>query len=162
MKYFSEVKTSEDAKKRYHELAILHHPDKGGDVAIMQEINNEFEQVWERVKNIRTNSSNETYESDKEQEIAQDIINRLGAIIGLEGVTIEIIGTWIWVSGNTYPNREVLKFSGYTYSKTKKAWYHTGEIEKSAFKRRGNFKLEELREKWGTQEIPTQVRATLA
>lgn len=43
MTYFNKVNTLEEAKKLYRELAMKNHPDKGGDIEVMQTINDEFE-----------------------------------------------------------------------------------------------------------------------
>lgn len=40
--YFKNVTTLEELRKQYKELLKAHHPDNGGDVAIMQEINAEY------------------------------------------------------------------------------------------------------------------------
>jgi len=45
MKYFKNVRTVEELKKVYKKLARENHPDMGGDTAIMQAINNEFEML---------------------------------------------------------------------------------------------------------------------
>ena len=43
-KYFTpKPATLEDLKKLYRELAMKHHPDRGGDLEIMQTINNEYD-----------------------------------------------------------------------------------------------------------------------
>lgn len=41
MKWFSNPQTLEQLKKQYKKLAIQHHPDVGGSVTNMQEINAE-------------------------------------------------------------------------------------------------------------------------
>jgi len=46
MKYFSKAKTLDEAKSIFRTLAMENHPDKGGDTAIMQEINLEFEHIF--------------------------------------------------------------------------------------------------------------------
>ncbi|MFR5556270.1 MAG: hypothetical protein ACLTKE_05090 [Coprococcus sp.] len=38
-KYFKNVKSFEELKKQYKELLKKHHPDNGGDVEAMKEIN---------------------------------------------------------------------------------------------------------------------------
>ena len=43
MKHFENITTIEEAKKLYRELAKQHHPDKGGDVEIMKQVNNEYD-----------------------------------------------------------------------------------------------------------------------
>lgn len=43
MTYFNKVNNLEEAKKLYRELAMKNHPDRGGDIEVMQSINDEFE-----------------------------------------------------------------------------------------------------------------------
>ncbi len=43
MAYFQNIHSLADLKKEYRRLALQHHPDKGGDTAIMQQVNTEFE-----------------------------------------------------------------------------------------------------------------------
>ena len=46
MKHFTNIKSLAELKKQYRTLAITNHPDKGGKVEIMQEINNEYDQLY--------------------------------------------------------------------------------------------------------------------
>ena len=39
MAYFHNIHSLADLKKEYRRLALQHHPDKGGDTAIMQQVN---------------------------------------------------------------------------------------------------------------------------
>ncbi len=41
-------KSFDELKKHYYKLSRIHHPDKGGDVCIMQRLNNLFEKLRER------------------------------------------------------------------------------------------------------------------
>ncbi len=47
MAYFQNIHSMADLKKEYRCLALQHHPDKGGDTAIMQRVNTEFEKLYE-------------------------------------------------------------------------------------------------------------------
>lgn len=38
-------------------------------------------------------------------------------------IEIELVGSWIWVSGNTYPVKEQLKEAGIFWAGKKKKWY---------------------------------------
>ncbi len=46
MAYFQNIHSMADLKKEYRCLALQHHPDKGGDTAIMQRVNTEFEKLY--------------------------------------------------------------------------------------------------------------------
>ena len=45
MNYFKDCVGEEQCTARYRELAKKHHPDRGGDTRVMQDINAEFERV---------------------------------------------------------------------------------------------------------------------
>ena len=47
MTYFQNIHSLADLKKEYRRLALQHHPDKGGDTAIMQRVNTEFERLFD-------------------------------------------------------------------------------------------------------------------
>ncbi|CDE65371.1 uncharacterized protein BN752_01125 [Alistipes putredinis CAG:67] len=47
MTYFQNIQSLADLKKEYRRLAMLHHPDKGGDTALMQQVNTEFGKLFE-------------------------------------------------------------------------------------------------------------------
>lgn len=42
MKFFEGIKTLDELRKEYRRLAFLYHPEKGGDTAIMQVINDQY------------------------------------------------------------------------------------------------------------------------
>ena len=45
-KYFENINTLEELRKQYKELLKLHHPDNGGNLEIMQEINTEYDRLF--------------------------------------------------------------------------------------------------------------------
>lgn len=47
MTYFQNIHSLAELKKEYRRLAMLHHPDKGGDTALMQQVNTEFGKLFE-------------------------------------------------------------------------------------------------------------------
>lgn len=51
MNYFKYSMTEEEAKARYRELAMLHHPDKGGSVEVMKTINSEYAELKQYLNN---------------------------------------------------------------------------------------------------------------
>ena len=61
MKWFNSPRTLEELKKQYKKLAVQHHPDLGGNTQEMQEINAEYDVLFEKLKNVRTNAEGKTY-----------------------------------------------------------------------------------------------------
>ncbi|GKX27857.1 molecular chaperone DnaJ [Vallitalea longa] len=116
---FSNVNTLEELKKEYRRLARKFHPDNGGSLEKMKELNNEFD----RLSKTFSNQENVEFNS----ETFRNIINSLSQY----DITIEIIGTWIWVSGNTYKIKDKLKELKFKWSRNKKSWYwYEGEYKK--------------------------------
>jgi len=146
--YFSNCKTLEEIRKHFKNLAFVHHPDCGGDTARMQEINAEYQSV---IKNPFFAFSTQTKEEQQEFIKYPEIISQ---IIGLNGVAIEIIGNWIWVSGNTYPHREKLKQSGFYFASKKMMWYYRPDDCKSANTKPKT--IEEIRLKYGSEKVANQ------
>lgn len=134
MRFFKDVTTVEEAKKLYRQLARKHHPDVGGDHETMVQIVNEYEEIMKRLEKKEGNtdfSSSEAFRA---------IIDKL---IAIDGIDIEIIGTWVWVSGNTYATKDKLKEIGLKFSNNKKSWYwHEGEYHAHHKKK---FSMDELR-----------------
>lgn len=152
MKWFTNPQTLEELKKQYKRLAKQHHPDIGGSVKDMQEINNEFDRLFEMLKNTHSAADGKTYTTKTENTETsaefKDIINR---IINLQNITIEICGSWIWITGNTYQHREVLKHLKFRFSKSKAAWYyHTEGYRKSHSK---IYSLDEIRDLYGSETV---------
>ena len=150
IKYFYNCHALEEVKRKYKELAMLHHPDKGGDTATMQEINNEYEEIQ---KNPLFDFSNESREVQEGFIRYPEIINQ---IIGLEGLIIELIGNWIWISGNTYPHRGILKQIGFYFAPKKVMWYYRPSEFKSV--NRSPKSIDEIRVKYGSDVIERKNR----
>lgn len=71
MKYFQNITSLSDLKKQYRELVKNNHPDKGGDIAVMQEINNEFEQLYNIWKDRKETADTTGYANDYEGATAK-------------------------------------------------------------------------------------------
>ena len=86
---------------------------------------------------------------ETEKKIAEAINKTTDALKDIEGIEIELCGTWLWIDGNTYENREALKNAGCRFSRTKKKWYWRPE-EKSAGWSRGKSTMADIRQKYGS------------
>ena len=92
--------------------------------------------------------------SENTEEQQHDFIKYpeiINIIVGLEGITIEIIGNWIWVSGNTYPYRAQLKEAGLFFAHKKVMWYYRPEDYKSTNRKPKD--IEEIRTKYGSDVV---------
>ena len=151
MTYFRDCKTAEELKKAYREWAKKLHPDLGGNAEEFKAMQNEYEKLWERLKNVHQNAKGETYTktSDTTTETPQEFINIINTLIRLRGIEVEICGSWIWVSGDTRTHKEILKQLGFKWAHKKKAWYY----HKDKFRKKSHEELtmDEIRDMFGSK-----------
>lgn len=143
----------EQLKKMYRALAMKNHPDvKGGSTESMKEINAEYDTLFVTLKDRHETATGTTYTSTaKTTETPEQLREIINKIIGLDGIDIEIIGSWIWVTGNTYLCKEVLKSLNFKWGSAKKAWYwHNDDYKKRSKK---HFDLDELRNMYDTTAV---------
>lgn len=64
----------------------------------------------------------------------------------MNGLEVEIFGSWIWVSGNTREHKEVLKQLGFKFAYKKKAY-------KDKFRKKSHEELsmDDIRDMFGSQ-----------
>ena len=148
MKYFHNCKTAEELKKAYRTWAKKLHPDLGGNAEEFKVMQNEYEKLWERLKNIHTNSQGETYTKET-TETPQEFINIINTLVRLNGVQVELCGSWIWASGNTQPYKDTLKSLKFRWAHKKRAWYYHSEPYRKRSHR--ELTLDEIREMFGSQ-----------
>jgi hypothetical protein len=133
-------------KKAYFKLAKVYHPDAGGTKEQFQKLQKEYEGLF---KTIMSGSNLSANDIANEIELDENLRKAVDAIIGIPQLNLELIGKWIWVSGNTYPIRNELKNAGFMFAPVKKMWYYKG-IESAG---RGKLTIDEIRKKYGTQAI---------
>lgn len=143
--YFENCRTLDELKAEYKRLAKKYHPDMGGDTATMQAINAQYEAAFNnRMNGKATNGANTA-------ETAADFINVINAVMKMGGnITLEIVGNWLWCSGDTRPVKEQLKAAGFRWASKKRMWYwHSGEY----YKRSSNASMDAIRRKYGSRIV---------
>ena len=90
-------------------------------------------------------------EEVKEKVSLSDIINVFQERVNPEGLKLEIVGRWLWLSGATFAIREALKQLDFRYSSDKKSWYWRAEEDRSSNKK--PVPIELIRTKYGSNEV---------
>lgn len=156
--WFEGCTTLDAAKARYKELAKAYHPDinpDAGDEA-MQQINAQYDEVVKRLSRVSADGRTEATEQEARSaaDLAMAYREVIAKIIHLAGINIELCGAWLWVSGETYANRESLKAAGLRYASNKKMWYWRPEDVACPRSRRGAT-MNDIRRKYGSDRIKT-------
>ena len=154
MMYFMGCETIEDVKARFKELAKRLHPDNGGNAEEFKKMMSEYTIAFNRYKNKHkaTNEGQDSNHEGSSTETAEEFAELIEKLLKMEGVKIEIIGSWIWLTGNTYAYRDQIKELRFFWSTTHKAWYYTGEDKKGRQKGRYR-KVNDLKKKWGCTDV---------
>lgn len=166
LKWFKDCINIEEAKELYKKLCREYHPDlnENDTTETMKSINNEFETVFKTLQNKHRADNTDTT-ADRENgaettETPAEFMTIINTLVGCEGLTIELVGRWIWLTGNTYQYKDIIKGLGFRYASRKKAWYwHTAE---DACKSRKKLSLDEIKNKYGCQSFATASMPKLA
>lgn len=131
---FEKCANLEEAKKLYKKLARENHPDLGGSADEMKRINAEWDNFLK---------SGCSFKDEAEKASGEKYAEIINVFIKYD-VTIDIVGSWIWITGNTYSIKDELKRYGFKWASKKKAWYmgeSTGKHSKMT--------LDQIKEKYG-------------
>lgn len=161
MTYFKNCKNIEDVKETYRKLAKKLHPDCGGDAEEFKKMMNEYKTAFNLYKNIHRNQKADQTEQKTEyrEQTAEEFADIINKVIHLDGVEIEIVGSWVWLSGNTYPHRETIKAAGFFFSSKHKKWYFNGSTKKS--RKHTKLTFEQVKDIHGSKKVKTATQARL-
>lgn len=138
--------TQEQVKKAYRQACSKYHPDRNpGGLEMMKAVN----AAYEVLKDLQ-----EVESTEDESNYGEEMNAAINAVIHLEGLIIEICGIWIWLSGKTYPYKEILKETGFKWASNKKMWYFKPEGYKT--RSRKEWTADEIRTTYGSKEVKTK------
>ena len=136
---FKTASSIEEAKAVFKKLAKVCHPDVGGSNEAFKMLNKIYNHI---IENEIYFSNDTKFDIELEKIITQ--------ILHFEDINIEIIGKWIWVSGETKAIKETLKSLGFKWAKKKMMWYF-GEL--APVTRGGKKEIEEIRATYGSISV---------
>ena len=149
-KFFNPIpETLEELKSQYRQLAMAHHPDRGGDTETMKAINAEYDTLFPLLKDIHKNKDGDVYTARQaSSETAEQFKALIDELMKMDDITIEIIGCFVWVTGDTKPYREQLKELKFHWHSKKIAWYLKPENYRKQSRR--NYDFDEIRAMYGS------------
>ncbi|WP_151942922.1 J domain-containing protein [Aliarcobacter butzleri] len=145
---FREVTGINEAKKIYKKLAKVLHPDMpNGDTESFKILNAVYNDLIE----------NKIYFSN-DFKIDIELEKVISLILHLDNLTIEIVGQWVWLSGETKKYKEKLKELNFKWASKKKMWYY-GEMKA---KNPNPKSMEEIKSKYGSKTIKSNEKKQIA
>lgn len=133
-------------KKAYLSLVKQHHPDiNPAGAELIKMINAAYE-----VLRGYEGDSAVCNDGGVDDNYPAELNVALGAICGLDGLKVEVCGSWLWVTGNTKAHKAVLKEACFKYSGKKKAWFFkpAGKFMSS----KGRYSLDDIRQRHGSSK----------
>ena len=150
--------TLEEAKTLYKSLARANHPDVGGDLRTMQEINAQYAEFcanfakadgYRRQQDAHAEDRKSAADFHDLEEVAEVLRIKIEFALNLDGVEVELMGFWVWLTGNTKAHKEAIKAQGFKWAKNKEAWFFAGV---PSFNRKEKT-LDEIRSLHGSQRF---------
>ena len=115
--YFKDCATLEQVRERFIVSVQEVKPGSKTAAALLEQ----YRTAYETHKADRVNSDGVPYH--KEATInADDFAKLVYAVLAMEGVELELVGTWFWASGNTKPYKKELLGLKFWWNKKRQVW----------------------------------------
>ena len=148
LKEFKNIEGINEAKKIYKTLAKKLHPDMdGGD-----------EESFKLLNAIYTDLIEHKIYFSNDFKIDIELEKVISLILHFENITIELVGSWVWVSGDTKEIKEKLKELGFKWASKKKMWFY-GEMKGRNPQEKS---MEEIKSKYGSETLKTNDKKKIA
>lgn len=139
--------TEKDIKAAYRKAALKYHPDRNTlGAELMKAVNAAFDFLMANIDKINTYQSTDT---EAHYNYGDDMDRVLNVLTGLPGLVYEVIGNWIWISGETRKHKDTLNEIGCKWASKKKQWFYRPEEHRSRWNRKEH-SIDEIREMYGT------------
>jgi len=160
--FFTDCKNPQEVKTLYRKLCKQYHPDLHGHetTATMQAINAEYhERLQQLDKSVfaGTDGKDHTYyyKHEVEQDLIEKVQDALKACAGYEWVTVDVIGSWVWIDGTRREDKELqaaLKEIKFTWHSKRQKWYYRKQAYRSRYNK--NMSYEDLKNVYGCSTFP--------
>ena len=147
LKEFKGVEGINEAKKIYKKLAKKLHPDVGGD-----------EESFKILNAVYTDLIEHKIYFSNDFKIDIELEKVISLILHFENITIELVGSWIWVSGDTKEIKDKLKELGFKWASKKKMWFY-GEMKRRNHKEQD---IEDIKAKYGSETLKSKDKKQIA
>ena len=147
--------TKREFRAKFRSLAKSMHPDKGGDEEQMKMLLEAYELLQTAYKFSNAGETDEFENDNKYWELTEEMERIYRKIYRFENIIIEVVGKWMWITGDTYNVKEELKELGMKYSRAKRAWYWKPG-DKNSWRRGTKKSLEDIKDMFGSQVLKTE------
>lgn len=150
--------TLEIVKRAYRLACKKYHPDiNPAGLEMMKAVNN----AYEFMKGLDYADPKNTDHENDQPDYGDELNAALNMAMTMQGLIIELCGTWIWISGDTKTHKTALKEAGFKWAPKKVQWY----FRPAGFKSRGRKKqstMDDIRNKYGSTQYRAQQRTAIA
>lgn len=140
-------------KAAYRKAAAKYHPDHNAGGLEMMKAVNQARDI------LMANIGKHADKAESEQKYGEELMRVINACAGV-GLTMELCGSWLWITGDTKPFKDMLKQHGCRWAPKKKSWYFRPDDWKSSA--RGRMTMDQIREKHGSKEVKGKARKQIA
>ena len=145
--YFNvaQIQTRWDLEKAYHTLREEYSLEE--DTSIFNRMQAEYEVLAHLIEEGEEDRYKQLQAGENEPD--QQLVIQYLKVYDLP-LTIEIVGTWLWVSGDTRPHRQALKAAGFFWAHQKKMWYWRHASRRSW---KSGKSLDEIKQTYGARTM---------
>ena len=143
--FFADCTDVDQARAKFKSLCKIHHPDVGGSAETFREMVREF-QAFQKAAWDQGGASKwgaEYKPKADSHDLGEKSHAILAEVVRFPDIQTEILGTWIWCSGETRKYKDQFKGLGMRWSKNKSAWFYHEQPYRKRGKR--SFSLDEIR-----------------
>lgn len=135
-------------KTAYRKACTQYHPDRNpAGLEMMKAVN----VAYNFLHDLGYNGQERPIDEEVNCDFGAALNAAINAVIGLAGITIEVCGAWVWLTGDTRAHKDAIKAAGYWWACKKSAWYFRPPDHKS--RNKGDWDLEKIRDTYGSASV---------